>query len=144
MKHKGDTITGRIRAALARDPNMDAHEVARIAGCTAQRAREMRWRVVDPERARLQNERYRRSTGQRPIGEVHAEIAARTRELTRQRTAALLERRERRQTRKDQRTDAVLKLRAEGLSFTDCAQRLKMTRGIIAGIVYRAFQEARI
>lgn len=140
-KERTNTITGRIRTALAVNPDADAHQIAAKVGCTAQRVREMRWRIADPERFRRQCERYSRSLGCRPIEEWRAEWAKRSAETAKRQAKAMLARRRARDKAKDIRTDVVLRLRAKGLSFMDCARELRTTKGAIAGIVFRAQHE---
>lgn len=135
------SITGRIRAMLEANPDRNAHQIAAKVGCTPHRVREMRWRIVNPERARAQGERLRRANGVRPAAEYRAVQAVRSAALAKAHARKMLARQHEMDIRKLTRATAVRTLRAEGLSFTDCARQLQTTKGIIAGIVYRAQRE---
>ena len=112
------TKRARIRALMAQ--GLSAREIAKETGFGLQRVYEEACKIRNPDKERARNRAYRRRCGVRPRSEANAE----------------------RRAEGDARAAEVMPLIEAGMTYTEVADRVGITKGVVAGLVFRARQAA--
>jgi hypothetical protein len=109
-------VRASVRSLLSQTPHLSIRQIAEATGFTYVQVKKARSFLADPERHRLTKQKLLRSKGVKPAAVVVAERRAVAAD------AAL----------------PILELRKRGMSFSQIARKLRLTKGQVAGHVRRA------